>query len=221
MEKLVRVAAFVVAICFFVVCLGYIAIEVMSWRQVPVWVPKNDVAFRIDASFSPSRIRTIVAAMEKWESVSNGCLRIRHLVSRIPISDAAHWSEDSIPTIYDASVLLGWKQQLASQLCPNPNLGCLGVTNCGTGDIFMVDDSDTLFETVVLHEIGHVLLGGAHSLSERDLMYPTVSGPKGIGEYETMTLRRRCGSVGKDGGNGKRYEKGQETGEMHPDASGS
>jgi len=223
MEKFVRVAAFAIAIVFFVFCLGYIAIKVMSWRQDPVLVPKKNVAFRIDASFSPNRIRRILSAIEKWESASNGCLKIRYLVSRIPISDAAHWSEDSIPTIYNASTPLGWKRQLAIQLCPNPNpLLCLGVAKCGTGDIFMMDNSDMLFETVVLHEIGHVLLGGLHSTSEQDLMYPTVAGPKGIGIHESATLRRLyCEPTRKDMGNGKRHEEGQESGKMHPDASGN
>jgi hypothetical protein len=223
MEKLVRVAAFITALCFFVFCLGYLAIEVMGWRQVPVWVPKKDVAFRIDASFSPDRTRKILAAIGKWESAAAGCLRIRHLVARIPISDAAHWSEDSVPTIYNASVPLGWKRQLAAQLCPNRNsLSCLGVANCSTGDIFMVDDSDMLFETVMLHEIGHVLLGGLHSIHKQDLMYPTVGEPKEIGVRETADLHRlHCETNRKDNGNGKRYEESQESGKMHPDASGN
>jgi len=66
---------------------------------------------------------------------------------------------------------------------------CLGVTQRYTGDIFLIEDGDKLFETVALHEVGHVLLGGQHSSTKKDLMYPTVEGPKQISADESMIMQ--------------------------------
>jgi len=184
-----RLGSFVVTVvvallAFF--CITYIVLEVFNQRQMFVKVPKGSVQFRIDSDFSLTEIEKVRVAIRKWEVASNGCLKVPFYISSIPLSDIARWSGDSLPTIYDASSFFNWKRYLASQLCLTP---CLGVTQIYTGDIFILESGNELFETVVLHEIGHVLLGGLHSDSKEDLMYPTVTGPKGISPREMMSLQ--------------------------------
>jgi len=185
MEKLRKPIVIAVVALLVLFCAIYAAIEVFIHQQTPVRIARGS-SFRIDASFSPTRLAAIRSAIGKWEAASDGCLKIPFRVSEVSISDIIHWIEDGTPTIYNASSILSWKRYLASQLCAS---ACLGVTQCITEDIFLIEDGDKLFETVALHEIGHVLLGGWHSTNSNHLMYPTVSNPKGISPYEAKTLR--------------------------------
>jgi predicted Zn-dependent protease len=63
----------------------------------------------------------------------------------------------------------------------------LGIAIIPSGDIFIVGDE--LFKTVVLHEVGHVLLGSWHSSCEKELMYPEVGEEKSISEREALFVQ--------------------------------
>jgi hypothetical protein len=187
MEKFGRLTTIAIFALIAFFCVAYVAIEVLNQRRTTAPVPKDNIHFRIDASFSPDRIEKIYTAIRKWEASSGGCLKIQSQVSEIPISDIASWSADGIPTIYNASRFFSWKRHVASQLCPRNK--CLGVAQSYTGDIFLIANSEEIFETVALHEIGHALLGGLHSNVSKDLMYPIIGGPKGISFNESIALQ--------------------------------
>lgn len=185
MEKLRELTTIVIVSLLVFFCLLYIAVEVLNQRQTAASPGVN--YFRIDSSFAPDRLEKIKDAIGKWEAASGGCLKIPYRIADVPMSDIFNWAEDGIPTIYNASGLLSWKRYLASQMCGTT---CLGVTHRYAGDIFILENSDRLFETVVLHEIGHLVLGGGHSNDKNDLMYPTIDGtPRGISPGEEVRTK--------------------------------
>ena len=50
----------------------------------------------------------------------------------------------------------------------------LGVTYLFTGDIFIFENGK-MFEKIVTHEVGHIIVGAWHSDDAKSIMYPYTS----------------------------------------------
>lgn len=146
---------------------------------------KRFVEFRIDSSFSEEEVFVIQSALRKWEIATNGHLRLNNFIDDVSISEIFDWQEDDYPTIYNAQSGWSWKNWVSKHMNSSPDT--IGITTHRTGDIFILDSE--FFETVVLHETGHVFLGSWHSDVESELMYPTVGEEKDISLREALFVQ--------------------------------
>jgi len=174
-------------------CVLITAVRVITDYQV--FSPERSLIFRVDSSFSKEEIVKIQSAFNKWNKASAGCLNLKFYIAKIPLKDIFIWSADKISTIYNAKNIFNWKYHAGKQLCGDL---CLGVSVMPSGDIFIFEGG-ILFETIVLHELGHMILGGEHSKNKNDLMFPYLGNkPKEISLKEEGQVKCNHNLTGKE-----------------------
>jgi len=166
------------------VMLMVVGIRASSKQQASWLLTRRVVEFRIDSSFSTQEIFLIQRALKEWEISTNGYVKLNSFVDDVPFSEVIDWKKDGISTIYNAQSVWSWERAVAKYR-EDPDV--LGVAIIASGDIFIVEKR--LFKTVILHEIGHVLLGHWHSDQEEELMYPEVGEEKSISEREALFVQ--------------------------------
>jgi len=139
---------------------------------VPGLSTRSIVHFRIDSRFSQEEIVSIREAMKDWESESQGLVKLEGVVVDVQFSEMFTWRIDGVPTIYDASSFSHWPAHVMVVL--GNHHSHLGMTMIYTGDVFILNKHAPLFKTIIIHEIGHVIIGDYHSDNPKDVMYPTL-----------------------------------------------
>ena len=182
--KEIFVAVSILLMCF-LISVVFCAIKLSSEQKANVLTTRRVIDFRIDSSFSTQQIFQIQSALKEWEIATDGHVALSSFVDDVSILEIIDWKKDNYPTIYNAQSVWGWKNTVAKYGEVDPDM--IGVAFTASGDIFIVGDK--LFKTIVLHEVGHVLLRSWHSDREEDLMHPTVSEEKSVSEREALFVQ--------------------------------
>lgn len=182
--KEIFMAVSILLICF-LISVSFCAVKLSSEQKSNMLATRRVIDFRIDSSFSTQQIFQIQNALKKWENATHGHVILSSFVDDVSIFEIIDWKKDNYPTIYNAQSVWSWKNTVAKFGEADPDM--IGVTFTFSGDIFIVGNE--LFKTVVLHEIGHVLLGDWHSDHKEELMYPTISESKNISEREALFVQ--------------------------------
>lgn len=168
-----RIYLYVVYVGSVLACVIFGTIALATQLQEPVDLKtRKSIVFRVDSSFNQEEQKAIGNALVKWEKATNGMVSLKWYVDDISISELFSWQEDGLPTIYNASSRFGWLRHVSQYITVSNDI--LGAALSLTGDIFMIDDMPKRFEVVVVHEVGHVLLGSFHSTNRNSVMYPSI-----------------------------------------------
>lgn len=146
-------------------------------QKVDVVKNRQHLTIRVDSSFSDNEKMQIFNAADKWGKATKRYITFDIIIVEIKESEFDTWKEDSSPTIYNATNFLKWPFHVA-QVMENFT-GTLGFTLIDSADVFVLK-TNYYFESMIAHELGHIVVGSYHSPSERDLMYPTINGYKEI-----------------------------------------
>jgi len=166
---------FIVLTSIFILLPCYTVIIVMgatNRQTVRKVLTQRHIVFRIDSDFSCDEKDAIEIAFKRWEKATGNHVTFLWYTDNISVTELFSWQGDGVRTIHKASSYVNWKRHVAQYITTSD--GLLGAALYATGDIFVLDDMPGRFETVVAHEIGHVLIGSYHSPDENSIMYATV-----------------------------------------------
>jgi len=153
------------------VCLFESVIEFSLNIQHPTFLQdRKEIKFRIDASFSNKERKLIGQALEEWERATKGYVTFSYYVEKIPLLEMFSWKDDNKPTIYNGDSLLSWQRHVGLSVAEAETIGLAFIFS---GDIFIFDNKYR-FKDVVVHEVGHLLVGSWHSKDKTSIMFPYI-----------------------------------------------
>jgi len=141
---------------------------ILIFQPLKQYGPRDNVHFIIDSSFEKYQTKQIIKAIYTWNRV--GELNLTYSVENISLYDAVRFRSDNRAVIYNASYF-SWKN-VTKGLLTGWDDNILGFALIYSGDIFV--SNNEYFYPVILHEIGHVIMGDYHSQDRDSVMFPYV-----------------------------------------------